>query len=116
MAKNDTIFIGANGAGRVKSFKLVLDELRVLSVDSRAYLGNKSTSANSVDFEAENTGVVTLTNAALNDGVATVEATGSAEGTTTVKATLTLASGEIMVRKFYVRVIDPRYSTDTAYQ
>ena len=36
MAKNDTIFIGANGAGRVKSFKLILDELRVLSVDSRA--------------------------------------------------------------------------------
>lgn len=115
MAKSDTMFIGANGAGRIKCFPMIVDEERVITMDLRAYLGNKSDTASSVTFTSESPGTVSLHTAAIADGVATVEVHADAEGRCTVKGAITLASGEVLVRKFYVKVTDPQISSDTAY-
>jgi hypothetical protein len=116
VAKDDTAYVGANGAGRIKGFKLLEGEMRLLNVDYNAYLGNKSTSLNATTWVADNTGVLSVADATISSGVASAEVTGSAEGVTTVKVTTTLASGEILIRKFHVRVIDPTSGNDSAYQ
>lgn len=116
MAKSDTFYVGANGAGRIKSFPMVLDEERVITCDLGSYLGNKGTTASSVTVTTEDESVVSLHTAAISSGVATVEIHADAEGTATVKLAVTLANSEVLVRKFYVKVTDPRFSADTSYQ
>lgn len=116
MAKSDTMYVGPNGSGRPKCFQMIEDEERVITIDLRAYLGNKGTTASQIVVDSDNSGVVSLHTAAISSGVATVEIHADATGLCMVKGTITLASGEVLVRKFYVKVTDPQTASDTAYQ
>lgn len=110
-----TWYVNTEGTLRVHPLKLLVDEEIQARIDWNAYVGNKETTAQNVTFEADGN-VVTISGATLSGGVSTVEIGAANEGMAMVKATLECSSGEVLVRKFLVSVIDPDTSGATDYQ
>lgn len=115
MAKDDTMYVGANGAGRIKTFALIVDELRLLSIDYSAYLGEKSASLVSSTWESDSSGTASVANPTISGGVASAEVTAASIGSSMVKVSTTLDTGEILVRKFRASVSDPFTGSTTDY-
>lgn len=116
MSRADTWYITPSGTMRVSPLEILVDEELKQNIDWNPYVGPKSTTVNSVAFSTENDSVATISNATLSSGVSTIEIGGNSEGRSTIKAAATLASGEVLVRKFMVTVIDPDHSSLSDYR
>lgn len=103
----DTWYVTTDGTQRVRPLKLLVGDEKQVSIDWNQYVGSKSTTVSSATFTAADSGVASISGAALASGVSTVEIAGVAVGRATVKVAATLASGEVLVRKWLVSVIDP---------
>lgn len=110
-------YVGVNDSHDITSERLVKGEIRVIGFDWTNYLGSKSTTISSSTWAVENTSsIVGLSGNTNLNGITTTTCTASAQGRATIKNTVTLASGERLVRKRYLTVTDPEVGTGFQYQ
>lgn len=109
-----TWYVNTEGTIRIHPLKLLKGELRIVTIDWNAYLGSKGTSGSQIDFTSTD-GAISIADAVLTGGVSTVEITAVDEGAATVKSALTCANGEILVRTWFVTVVDPSVTSGVDY-
>lgn len=108
--KSRTFYINRNNTPRVFPLEEVLGETLSVRMDWNAYLGPQSATISASAWTVENSGVIGSSGAASSSGVTSVNCAASNTGCSMLKNTVTLSTGEILVRKFRVKVIDPQTS------
>lgn len=109
MARADW-YVSAKGTLRTRPLFMLVDEALKVRIDWNPYLGPKSSSISSVAYDCTDTNLA-ISSATVASGVSTVTMTASSEGRATVKVSATLDTGEVLVRKFFVTIRDPNFST-----
>lgn len=107
----ETIYTRAHSPNTIFPFTVTKGEVRKIANNLNNYLGYKSsTSVSSSSWASDNTSVASTASNTNSGGVTGTTLTAVDVGTALVKNTAVLANGETIVRRFYVRVLDPEAS------
>jgi|SRR5689334_16169924 len=105
MARQERYYARTADTRRVYPLTLMAGETLKLEIDWSQILGEKATSITNSCFETDS-GTVGISDALAAGGVTSALAAGSSAGVGMVVNCVTLASGEILSRWWYIRVRD----------
>ncbi len=115
MATPNTHYVRPGHSEKIKPVSVGEGEVFNLKLDFNNYLGTENTTVSSACAECDS-GTVDISAPTIATGVVTVPCTASSAGRAMLTICTTMTDGSVVIRYWYVTVIDPAGTTMADYQ